>query len=294
MPSNRNRLHRAIVYTVALACEAILGAQPSVLTWHNDSSRTGQNLQETILTPANVKSSTFGKLFVMNVDVIVDAHPLYVPSVTIPGQGVHNVLYVVSEHDSAYAFDADNGTQLWKVSALGAGETTSDDHGCGQVTPEIGLTATPAIDLQSGPHGTMYAVAMTKDGSGHYHQRLHALDLATGAEQFNGPIEIQATYPGTGAENTFLPGQHVERPGLLIVNGVVYTTWGSHCAGGPYTAWVIGYNETTLAQVNVLNLTPNGSEGGIWAAGSGLAADANGNLYLLTGNGTFDTTLTSG
>jgi hypothetical protein len=295
MPSNRrNRLHLAIVYGVTLACIAKLGAQPSVLTWHNDSSRTGQNLQETILTPTNVKSSTFGKLFVMNVDGKVDAQPLYVPSVTIPGQGVHNVLYVVTEHDSAYAFDADNGTQLWKVSALGAGETTSDDHGCGQVTPEIGLTATPAIDLQSGPHGTMYAVAMTKDGSGHYHQRLHALDLTTGAELFNGPMEIQATYPGSGAENTFRPGQHVERPGLLIVNGVVYTTWGSHCDGGPYTAWVIGYNETTLAQVNVLNLTPNGSEGGIWAAGSGLASDANGNLYLLTGNGTFDTTLTAG
>jgi len=295
MPSNRrNRLHMAVMYGVALACEAILGAQPSVLTWHNDSSRTGQNLQETILKPTNVNSSTFGKLFVMNVDGKVDAQPLYVSSVTIPGQGVHNVLYVVTEHDSAYAFDADNGTQLWKVSALGAGETTSDDHGCGQVTPEIGLTATPAIDLQSGPHGTMYAVAMTKDGSGHYHQRLHALDLTTGAEEFNGPMEIQATYPGSGAENTFLPGQHVERPGLLIVNRVVYTTWGSHCDGGPYTAWVIGYNETTLAQVNVLNLTPNGSEGGIWAAGSGLAADANGNLYLLTGNGTFDTTLTAG
>ena len=294
MPSNRKRLYIAIVYGVALACEATLGAQPSVLTWHNDSSRTGQNLQETILTPTNVRSSTFGKLFVMNVDGKVDAQPLYVPSVTIPGQGVHNVLYVVTEHDSAYAFDADNGTQLWKVSTLGSGETTSDDHGCGQVTPEIGMTATPVIDLQSGPHGTMYAIAMTKDGSGHYHQRLHALDLTTGSEEFSGPMEVQATYPGTGAENTFLPGQHVERPGLLIVNGVVYTTWGSHCDGGLYTAWVIGYNETTLAQVKVLNLTPNGSEGGIWAAGSGLAGDASGNLYLLTGNGTFDTTLTAG
>ncbi len=128
----------------------------------------------------------------------------------------------------------------------------------------------------------------------HYHQRLHALDITTGAEEFGGPTEIHATYPGSGAENTFLPGQHVERPGLLIVNGVVYTSWGSHCDGGPYASWVIGYNETTLAQVNVLNLTPNGSEGGIWAAGSGPAADANGNIYLLTGNGTFDTTLTGG
>ena len=293
MPSNRrNRIPLAI--GLSLACEALLGAQPNVLTWHNDSGRTGQNLQETILTPSNVNSSTFGKLFVMNVDGKVDAQPLYVPAVTIPGQGLHNVLYVMSEHDSAYAFDADNGTQLWKVSALGSGETTSDDHGCGQVTPEIGITATPAIDLQSGPHGTIYMIAMSKDGSGIYHQRLHALDITTGTEEFGGPAEIHATYPGSGTENTFLPGQHVERPGLSIVNGVVYTSWGSHCDGGPYAAWVIGYNETTLAQVNVLNLTPNGSEGGIWAAGSGLAADANGNLYLLTGNGTFDTTLTAG
>ncbi|HEX4593364.1 MAG TPA: hypothetical protein VH157_03770, partial [Bryobacteraceae bacterium] len=254
--------------------------------------RTGQNQQETVLTPANVHQATFGKLFVMNVDGKVDAQPLYVPSITIPAQGVHNVLYVVTEHDSAYAFDADNGAQLWKVSARGSGETTSDDHGCGQVTPEIGMTATPAIDLQAGPHGTLYATAMTKDGSGHYHQRLHALDLTTGAEQFGGPMEVQATYAGNGAENTFLPGQHVERPGLLILNGVVYTSWGSHCDGGPYAGWVIGYNETTLAQVSVLNLLPNGSEGGIWAAGSGPATDSNGNIYLLTGNGTFDTTLT--
>ena len=288
----RNRFLLAIV--VAMACQAILTAQPSVLTWHNDSARTGQNLQETILTPTNVNSSTFGKLFVMNVDGKVDAQPLYVPSVSIPAQGVHNVLYVVTEHASAYAFDADNGTQLWKVSALGSGETTSDDHGCGQITPEIGITATPVIDLQSGPNGTIYLVAMSKDGSGTYHQRLHALDITTGTEEFGGPAEIHATYPGSGAENTFRPGQHVERPGLLIVNGVVYTSWGSHCDGGPYASWVIGYNETTLAQVNVLNLTPNGSEGGIWAAGSGPAADANGNIYLLTGNGTFDTTLTGG
>src|SRR5580700_11835100 len=130
--TRHNLFRTAVLSGFALACEAKLGAQPSVLTWHNDSARTGQNLQETTLTPANVKSSTFGKLFVMNVDGKVDAQPLYVPSVTIPAQGVHNVLYVMSEHDSAYAFDADNGTQLWKVSALGSGETTSDAHGCGQ------------------------------------------------------------------------------------------------------------------------------------------------------------------
>src|ERR1700731_4933079 len=191
-----------LALSLALACEAILGAQPNVLTWHNDSTRTGQNLQETILTPTNVNSSTFGKLFVMNVDGKVDAQPLYAPSVIIPAQGIHNVLYVVTDHASAYAFDADNGTQLWKVSALGSGETTSDDHGCGQITPEIGITATPVIDLQSGPNGTIYLVAMSKDGSGTYHQRLHALDIFTHTEEFGGPIDIQATYPSTGPQSS--------------------------------------------------------------------------------------------
>src|SRR5215467_15014384 len=139
MSNGRARLHIAVFCGLALGCEAMLGAQPSVLTWHNDNGRTGQNLQETILTPANVNQSTFGKLFVMSVDGKVDAQTLYVPSVTIPGQGVHNVLYVMTEHASAYAFDADNGTQLWKVSLLGSGESPSDDHSCGQVTPEIGI-----------------------------------------------------------------------------------------------------------------------------------------------------------
>ena len=273
--------------------------QVSVLTWHNDNARTGQNLQETILTPANVNSTTFGKLFTVTVDGLVDAQPLYVPSVTVPGHGVRNVLYVVTENDSAYAFDADNGAQYWHSSLVGTNETPSDDLGCSQVTPTIGATATPAIDLSKGPHGTLYTVGMTKDGSGNYHHRLHALDLTTGLEQFSGPKEVEATYPGTGDGSTngtvtFNPTQYNSRPALLILNGVVYTAWGSHCDGGPYGGWVIGYNETTLAQTGVLDLTPNGAEGGIWMAGAGPAADASGNIYLLTGNGTFDTTLTNG
>ena len=266
-----------------------------MLTWHNDNARTGQNLQETILTPGNVNASTFRKLFVISVDGKVDAQPLYVPSVTISGNGIHNMLYVLTEHDTAFAFDADSALQLWRMSLLGANETTSDDRGCNQVTPEIGVTSTPVIDPQTGPHGTMYVVAVSKDGQGNYHHRLHALDLATGAEQFGGPVEIQATYPGSGVEGfggtlTFNPRQHNERAALVILNGVVYTSWSSHCDQFPYTSWVIGYSETTLAQVSALNLTPNGSDGGIWASGSGPAADAAANLYLLTGNGTFDTT----
>jgi Putative binding domain, N-terminal len=273
---------------IAAVSAVWLFGQPSVLTWHNDNARTGQNLQEVTLTPANVNPATFGRLFTIPVDGKVDAQPLYVPAVTIPGQGVHNVLFVVTEHDSAYAFDADTATQLWHVSLLASGESPSDDRGCGQVVPEIGATATPAIDPRSGPHGTIYVVAMSKDSSPNYHQRLHALDVTTGGEQFGGPVEIQATYPGSGIENTFLPRQHKERAALAIANGLVYTAWSSHCDIQPYTSWIISYNESTLAQVNVLNLTPNGSEGAMWGAGAGPAIDGGGNLYVLTGNGTFD------
>ena len=273
----------------------MLCGQASVLTWHNDNSRTGQNLLETVLAPDNVNSTTFGLLTTLSVDGRVDAQPLYVPNVTIPNQGVHNVLYVATEHGSLYAFDADTYAQLKRVTLLVGSEVPSDDHNCGQVTPEIGVTSTPAIDLQSGATGMIYAVAMSKDSSKHYHQRLHALDLPTLTEQLGSPVEIQASFPGNGAENTFNAAVHVERPGLLISNGVVYTSWGSHCDAGSYAGWVLGYNETTLAQVGVLNLIPNGSDGGIWAAGSGPAADANGNVFVVTGNGTFDTSLnTSG
>jgi uncharacterized repeat protein (TIGR01451 family) len=273
----------------------VMYGQARVLTWHNDNARTGQNLQETVLTPANVNTSSFGRLFTISVDQRVDAQPLYVPSLAIPNQGTHNVLFVVTEHDSVYAFDADTGTQLWHVSLLLSGEAPSDDRGCGQVSPEMGITSTPAIDLQMGPHGTMYVVAMSKNGST-YHQRLHALDLTTGAEEFGGPVAVQATYPGNGDGSvggvlTFDPKQYKERAGLLIWNGTVYTSWASHCDFFPYTAWVIGYNEASLSRASVLNLTPNGSDGSVWAAGAGPAADAGGNIYLLIANGTFDTTL---
>ena len=282
----------------AAASAAVLYGQASVLTWHNDNARTGQNLQETVLTPATVASGAFQKLFVISVDGKVDAQPLYVPTVTIAGQGLHNTLYVVTENDSAYAFDADTGIQLWHVSLLGAGETPSDDRGCSQVTPEIGVTSTPVIDPGMGPNGAMYAVAMSKTSSASYVQRLHALDLTSGAELFGGPVEIQATYPGSGAEGsgtmlTFDAAQHKERAALILLNNIVYTAWSSHCDNPPYTGWVIGYSAKTLAQVSLLNLTPNGSDGGIWGAGSGPAADTAGNLYLLMGNGTFDTTLNS-
>jgi len=264
----------------------------TVTTYHNDVARTGQNLSETTLTTSNVNSSTFGLLFALSTDGAVDAQPLYLPNLTISGAS-HNVLFVATEHGSVYGFDADNGTQLWQVSTLASGETPSDDRGCGQVSPEIGVTSTPVIDPNAGSHGTIYVVAMSKDANGNYHQRLHALDVTTGAEQFGGPKEIQATYPGTGDNSSngnviFDPGQQLDRPGLLLLSGVVYTSWGSHCDIRPYTGWIIGYDENTLAQVTVLNVTPNGNEGSFWMSGAGPAADGSGNIYALDANGVFD------
>jgi hypothetical protein len=273
----------------------------NVVTYHYDNLRTGQNLNETILTPANVNSTTFGKLGAFTVDGLVDAQPLYLSAVAIPSVGTKNVLYVATEHDSVYAFDTDsvNGntsTFLWKASVLGSGETSSDNRGCGQVSPEIGVTSTPVIDRSRGTHGAIYVVAMSKDANGNYFHRLHALDLTTGAELFGGPTLVQATYPGTGDNSSggnvvFDAKQYKERPGLLEIGTTIYTTWSSHCDAGPYTSWVMSYDASTLAQTSVLNLVPNGSEGGIWMAGTAPAADASGNIYFMVGNGDFDTTL---
>ena len=270
-----------------------------VITYHYDNGRSGQNLNETTLTPANVKSATFGKKGEFIVDGKVDAQPLYLSQITVGGQK-KNVLYVVTEHGSVYAFDADaiNGTTatfLWKTSTLGAGETTSDNRGCGQVSPEIGITATPVIDRA---RNAIYVVAMSKNSSGAYFQRLHALNLSTGAELFLGPQNITATFPGTGDNSSggnviFDPKQYKERPGLLQINGTIYTTWSSHCDIRPYTSWVMAFSADTLAQTSVLNLVPNGSEGGIWMAGTAPAADTSGNLFFILGNGDFGTTLNS-
>jgi len=266
-----------------------------ITTYHVDVARTGLNPSETTLTPTTVTSATFGLLRTLPVDGKVDGEPLYLFGLTIAGAS-HNVTYAVTEHDSVYAFDADTGTQLWKTSILGTGETTSGDHGCSQITPEIGITSTPVIDRKAGANGTIFVVGMSEDSSGHYHQRLHALDITTGAEISGSPTEIAASYPGTGANSTagkvvFDPAQYAERAGLLLLNGTIYMGWTSHCDSGPYTGWLMAYSESTLAQTGVLDLTPNGSEGSIWMAGAGLAADASGNIYFLDANGTFDTTL---
>jgi outer membrane protein assembly factor BamB len=258
-----------------------------VVTYHNDNARTGQNLKETILIKSNVNSSSFGKLFTFPVDGKIDAEPLYLSAVSIPGKGTHNVIYAVTENDSVYAFDADNGTPLWQVSVLGQGETPSDDHGCGQISPQIGITSTPVIDRSSGLHGTVYVVAMSKNSTS-YIQRIHGLDMTTGQEEFGGPVVIKATY--RHGQVIFDPGQYAERQGLLLLNHVIYTAWTSHCDFGSYTGWVIGYSESTLKQTSVLNVTPNGSEGSIWQSGAGMASDGI-NIFFLDANGTFDTTL---
>src|SRR5262245_4586776 len=268
-----------------------------VLTYHNDVARTGQNLTETVLTPATVNSATFGKVAFFATDGKVDAQPLVLTNVPLSGQGFHTLVFVATEHDSVYAFDGESGSLVWRVSLLGAGETPSDTRGCSQVVPEIGITSTPVIDRSRGPNGTIYVVAMSKNASGTYFQRLHALDAALGTEMFGGPMTVQASYPGTGAGSAngsvpFDAKQYEERAGLLLLNGQIITVWTSHCDIDPYTGWVIAFDGGTLARSSVLNVTPNGSRGGMWMAGAGPAADAQGNVYVLDGNGTFDTTLT--
>jgi hypothetical protein len=287
-----NVVNTATSQTVTLTVNAVQASTVNVLTYHNDVARTGQNLNEGTLTTANVKSASFGMVGNLSVDAGVDAEPLYLSNLTLAG-AVHNVVYVVTENDSVYAFDADTFTQLWHVSVLGANETASDNRGCGQVSPIIGITSTPVIDLSAGTHGEIFVVAMSLDNNGNYHQRLHALDLTTGGENSGSPVTVQATFPTTNGTTTFDPKQYKERAALLLLNGAIYTTWASHCDDGPYQGWIMGYNETTLAQSSVLNVTPNGGEGAIWMAGDGPAADSSGNIYFLDANGTFDDTLNS-
>jgi uncharacterized protein (TIGR03437 family) len=269
-----------------------LAAQVSVLTYQYNLARAGANLSETVLTPTNVTTAQFGKLFSDAVDGYVYGQPLYVPNLNIPSKGVHNVVYVVTEHNSVYAFDADGGgPPLWHVGFVDAasGVTTvpAQDTGCDQIVPEIGITSTPVIDPQT---GTLYTVAMTKE-SGNYVQRLHALDISTGQERSGSPVTIQATYPGTGeggATFTFRAKDYKQRPGLLLLNGVVYTAWSSHCDIGKYHGWLIGYDAATLQQVSIYNSTPNGNEASFWNGGAAPAVDAAGNIYVVSANGSFD------
>ena len=272
-----------------------------VLTSQYDNARTSAILTETILTPANVNAGRFGKIFSLRVDGDIYAQPLYLPRVEIPGKGTHNVIFVATEHDSVYAFDAEGqpAEPLWHVNFLNAGAGISTvpgrDVACPFITPEIGITPTPVIDSQS---GTLYVLARTKESpgllkSGRYAQRLHALAITTGAEKFGGPVEIKASVKGRGAggslgEVPFDPLRELPRAGLLLAGGQVYLTWGSSCDVSPYHGWVMAYDAHTLAQTGVFNTSPDAEESGIWQSDNGPAADPEGNVYVATGNGRFD------
>jgi hypothetical protein len=281
-----------------------ISSSPGVFTHHNDNLRTGQNLDETVLTPANVTPINFGLLYAYPIDGYAYAAPLYVANLNIPGSGFHNVVYVATEHDSVYAFDADGLTPapLWQVSFINPPAVTTVSSSTVQsndLIPEIGITGTPVIDQVS---GTLYAIAKTAETVGNtttYVQRLHALDITTGAEKFGGPVTIQASVSGSGdgsqnGQVPFDPLWQLQRPALLLANGVVYAAFGSHGDNALYHGWILGFDATSLKLVMAYNATPNGSAGGIWHAGGGLAADSAGDIYFMTGNGTFDANLPGG
>jgi hypothetical protein len=303
------RLRLAMMLSVLLFLVLGAQAQTNVVTQHNDISRTGQNNNETILTPSNVNSNTFGKLFSYQIDSQAYAQPLYVAGVTM-GSGTvqagttHNVVFVATEHDSVYAFDADsnggsNASPLWKITLLdsahgaGSGATTvpSGDLGTDDIDPEIGITATPVIDTNT---NTIYVVGKTKE-SGNYFQRLHALDITTGAEKSGSPVTLsaQVTGNGNGSSGGVLRWDaklENNRPGLLLLNGTVYIAFAAHGDQGPYHGWILAYNAKSLQQTSVFCPTANGAASGIWMSGAGLAADTinSGRLFVATGNGAFN------
>jgi hypothetical protein len=279
---------------------SVSGARAQITTSQYDNLRTGANITERDLTPQNVNAKRFGKVGAFRVDGAVYAQPLFLPSVEIPGKGKHDVLFIATEHDSIYAFDADhpNEPPLWHTSFLddkrGVFTVPARAVQCPFIQPEVGVTSTPAIDLQT---GTLYVLARTMIshtfGDNEYFQHLHALAITTGAEKFGGPKLIAATVPGKGAgavngQIQFNALTENPRASLLLANGIVYLTWASSCDVDPYHGWVMAYASDTLAQKAVFNVTPDGSEGGIWASDTGPAADAEGNVYVPTGNGTFD------
>jgi len=266
-----------------------------ILSWHGDLAITGQNTKETILTKSNVNQNTFGKLFTYSLDEQSFAQPLYVANVPFPGVGQHNAIYVATERNTVYAFDADTGGKppFWQKSLMPAGATPVDGTKTGgtggPITPVVGITGTPVID---GSSGTLYAVSVTQESSGQVH-RLHALDIMTGNEKFGGPVVIRATVPGTGAGSSagqiaFDPTLQLQRCALTLVNGVVYIAWASYQDFGNYHGWIMGYDASTLNQVSVWNSTPNGAQGGIWMSAAPISSDSAGNLYIVVGNGTFD------
>ncbi len=293
------RLNRRSTFTILTVCAlavfpSIALGQASVLTHHNDVGRTGQNVDETILTPANVNAATFGKLFIQPVDGSIVGQPLYVPNVQFPNGTIHNVVYVATQHDSVYAFDADNNlganaAPLWTVNYPKSIPEDSANYGCG--TPgytEIGIMGTPVIDPNT---STLYVVSKTLE-TGQYFFRLHALDITSGAEKFGGPTTITASAQGSSGTINFTASIQLQRPALLLLSGVVYIGFGSNgCDVYSYHGWLLAYSASTLKQVGVFITTPQGKQGSIWGSGGGPAADDEGFIYLSTANGTFDFSL---
>ncbi len=292
------RLWTRFSLLLPLAVAGISLAQ--VTTSQYDNFRTGATLNEKNLTPQNVNAGQFGKLGAFKVDGPVYAQPLFLPGVEVPGKGTHDVIYVATEHDSVYAFDADRpgDPPLWQVSFLDKNRNltvpSEDDVQCPFIRPEVGITSTPVIDLNS---GTLYVLSRTKikhrTSEDEFFQHLHALAITTGVEKFGGPKLITASVPGqgSGAVNgkvAFDPLKENARAALTLANNNVYILWASSCDVDPYHGWVMGYDAQTLAQKAVLNVNPNGREAGIWLSDTGPAVDAEGNLYVPTGNGTFD------
>ena len=276
---------------VVLALRPAIDAQ--VLTSQYNNARTGATVIETTLTPANVNAKQFGKLFSWPVDGDVYAQPLFLPRVPIGSKGTHDAVYIATEHDSVYAFDAGGQPRepLWHRSLIGRDETTvaAQDVQCPFIAPEIGITATPVLDRAT---GTLYVLARTKRreaaGTVRYIQRLHALDVRTGADKAGGPVEISASVNGSGGAVTFDPLRELPRAGLLLAGNHVYLTWGSSCDVKPYHGWVMAYAARTLRQSAVFNTPPDADEAGIWQSDMAPAADEEGHVYVATGNGRFD------
>jgi len=263
--------------------------QVDVLVQRYDNSRVGQNLNESTLTLSNVNSTNFGKLYSFAVDGYVFAQPLYKSNVSIPGQGIRNLVFIATQHDSVYAFDADTALPIWQKSFItpSAGVTTEPtaDSLTTDIIPEIGITSTPVIDPGT---GTLYVVAKTKEIGGQAF-RLHALDITNGSDKVT-PMVIQGSVPGTGAGSSggtlqFDPTWQFQRPGLVLLNGAVYVAFGSSGDNGIWHGWLFGFRASDLTQTTIFCVTPNGIGGGMWAPGEAPPVDANGNLYVNTGNG---------
>ncbi|HEX8764327.1 MAG TPA: hypothetical protein VF740_04165 [Candidatus Acidoferrum sp.] len=272
-----------------------------VITYHYDNQRTGQNSKETTLTTSNVNSTTFGKIGEFSVDGQIDGQALFLSQLAIPGQGNKDVLYVATENDTVYAVDGQSisgntATVLWKTSVLSSGESAATSLPCGNIFPK-GITATPVIDRS---RNAIYVEAMSQDSSGNIIHRLHALNLTNGNELFGGPTTITATSPGTGGNSiggvvTFLPSVQHERAALLESGNIIHTAWsGMYGDCGEYSAWVMAYDAGTLKLTSAIDLVPDNHGGGMWMGGGGPAADASGNVYVISGNGFGDTPGTNG